>query len=184
MWCITALVAPGVFVAEFDRVTESLTLEAAHGIWNVNVHVVANVTGEQGGRQSGRLKGEAEEAGIASFSVLERGQTAHVRHTFWAESVEDFVLRHVPHLWSEYSTLSCVSGSVQGDSDLFLTEFGALQELFGLGSVFRFHDQGSVRGRFDLQESCAADGFELFGGPKDVDFPERNVFIVGFNVQE
>ena len=78
MWRFTAFVASAISVAKFDRVSEALSFEASHGIWNVNVDVVTNVTSEQGGRQSGGLKRDTEEAGVTSLSVFEGSQAAHV----------------------------------------------------------------------------------------------------------
>ena len=78
VWGFTTLVAPSILAAELYSVAESLTFEAAHGVWNENFDVVPDVTGEQGRRQGGRLEGQYEQTGVASLPVPEGGQTAYV----------------------------------------------------------------------------------------------------------
>lgn len=78
MWFCTTLGTSGFLRAEFVAVSKFLAFVAPQGVWNVSADVVSDISGEQSRRQGGGLEGDDEKVCVASLSVAEGGQTAHV----------------------------------------------------------------------------------------------------------
>ena len=125
--CAT-LMAPCIFLTEFTRVTEALTVETAKGVGDENIDLVADVTSEESFRQSRCFKCENEEAGVLPLTVDKLGETADMRHSFDPQTFQDLFWRHESHFGREDGAFGAVSRGMERDSHRLLTEAGTFQQ--------------------------------------------------------
>ena len=180
--CAT-LLAPWCLSAKLAGVTESLTVETAERVWNEDVHLVADVAGEERVGESSGFKGENEEAGILPLSVSERRQTPDMGDPLRLQTVQNVSLRHEPHFWSENGAFAAVPRGMERDSYCLFTEVGAFQKKLGLCTCLGPDDERAVCRSFDFKIFCATDVSDVLRRPENVDASEGHTVIAGFNHQ-
>ena len=110
---ITTSETTRTLLAKFRAVAEPLAVEAAERVWHEDANLIADVSGKESVRQLGGVESDHEEAGVTPLSVTEGGKTADMRHTFRSETVQEFLLRHVPQFRSEDRAFGGVTSVVK-----------------------------------------------------------------------
>ena len=105
----TTLVASRTLLAEFRAVSKALTVVAAQRVGDEDADLVADMTSEKCIRQLRGVESDDEKTGVAPLAVTEGSEPAHMRHALWAETIQDVLFGHVPHLRGKDSALRGVS---------------------------------------------------------------------------
>lgn len=180
MRSVTTCLAAGIMSTALGAVAVTLTTETSQGVWNEDLDSVPDVASEECIGQFAGGERQNQKTRVASLSITEGGEATDVRHTFRAETGQDLVFGHMTQFWSKNCSLAGIACVVEGHRHLLFAKLGAFQEGLCLSTCFRFHDERAVGRGFNFQSLGATDHAKIFSRPKNIDFPERDSFILWF----
>ena len=136
---------------------EVLTCVAAKRIRNEDADILTNPSDVDFVRQRGGVKGQNQQARIASLTISESREPADVCHAVSSQISQDLILSHVAEFGGENGALARVATLVEGNSDLFVAESGRLQESLRVSARVGFQNQRAVCQCLDVNIARAAD---------------------------